>query len=97
MRTEPRATLLVEPGLNDRAEQSGDARESVVFTFTRLGGVSHELVAPVTIFFQGDFFSLTSLPPARATFAPGLTTANLSVPTVDDSTPEADEGGHRAF
>ena len=62
--------------------------ENAVFTFERVGGVSHELEVSVSVLPTGDFLSGTA--PTLVTFAAGSTTAELSIPTVDDSTPEAD-------
>ena len=62
--------------------------ETAVFTFERVGGVSHELEVSVSVLLTGDFFAGPA--PTSVTFTADSTTAELSIPTVDDSTPEAD-------
>ena len=62
--------------------------ENAVFTFERVGGVSHELEVSVSVLPTGDFLSGPA--PTTVTFTADSTTAELSIPTVDDSTPEAD-------
>ena len=62
--------------------------ENAVFTFERVGGVSHELEVSVSVLPTGDFLAGTA--PTSVTLAAGSATADLSIPTVDDSTPEAD-------
>ena len=62
--------------------------ESAVFTFKRVGGVSHELTVSVSVLPTGDFLSGPA--PSSVTFAPGAASANLEIGTVDDSVPEAD-------
>ncbi len=66
--------------------------ETAVFTFTRSGGVSHELEVSVSVLPTGDFLSGTV--PTAVTFAVGSVTADLSIAMDDDSTLEGD--GHIA-
>ena len=62
--------------------------ETAVFRFKRVGGVSHELEVSVSVLLTGDFFSGAA--PTLVTFDAGSATTNLSIPAVDDTTPEAD-------
>ena len=62
--------------------------ENAVFTFERVGGVSHELEVSVSVLLTGDFFAGPA--PTSVTFTADSTTADLTIATVDDSTPEAD-------
>ena len=66
--------------------------DTAVFTFTRSGGVSHELEVSVSVLPTGDFLSGTA--PTAVTFAAGAASADLEIDTDDDSVPEAD--GHIA-
>ncbi len=62
--------------------------QPAVFTLERRGGVSHELEVSVGVLPTGDF--LSGAAPTSVTFAAGDTEAPLSIPLVDDSTPEPD-------
>ena len=66
--------------------------DTAVFTFTREGGVSHELEVSVSVLPTGDY--LDGAAPTAVTFAVGSVTADLSIATDDDSTLEGD--GHIA-
>ena len=81
-----------DPVVSFTAPEPITEADTAVFTFTRSGGVSHELEVSVSVLPTGDFLSGTA--PTWVTFAAGDTEAPLSIPLVDDSTLEGD--GHIA-
>jgi len=62
--------------------------EPAVFTFTRTGDLSDALALNLDFFFEGEFLQSDEMP--EVWFAAGEAEAVLSIPTVDDSTPEPD-------
>ncbi len=85
------ATVTVrddDPLVSFMAPEAITEGENAVFTFERVGGVSHELEVSVSVLLTGDF--LSGAAPTTVTFTADSTTAELSIPTVDDTTPEAD-------
>ena len=70
---------------NDLTEGS-----TAVFTLTRTGDTASALTVRVSVSETGDMVAAGNLGERTVNFAPGSSTATLSVPTVDDGTQEAD-------
>ena len=76
------------PVVSFTAPDSITEGEPAVFTFRRAGDLSDELFVNLDFFFEGQF--LESYEMSEVSFAAGEAEAVLSIPTVDDSTPEPD-------
>ena len=76
------------PVVSFTAPDSITEGEPAVFTFRRAGDLSDELSVNLDFFFEGQFLESYEIP--ELSFAAGEAEAVLSLPTVDDSTPEPD-------
>ena len=82
------ATAGDEPAVSFTAPDSIVEGEPAVFTFRRDGDLSDELSLNLEFYFEGEFLRSDEMP--EVTFAAGEAETVLSIPTVDDSTPEPD-------
>ena len=82
------ATTGDRPLVSFTAPESITEGEPAVFTFRRTGDLSDELYVNLDFYFEGDFLQTDEMP--EVWFAAGEAETVLSIPTVDDGTPEPD-------